>query len=985
MPGEPFLIVPWGTDFLAALATELGATEKRDFSDTLIVFPNDRPVRYLRRILRALPGPVILPRMQAARDLFSLLLADCEPAPRDTLGAPDQAVLLRQAVASVLPEGEGGGEDPLAPLREASMHAFLPWGIRLGRLMEDFFMAGLAPANYPDMEAEVGPFAARLLERLGGIHEAYARELDSRRATTPGYDAHRVLRHLRAGGDFPSLRPFSRILLAGFHLLTGTEDAVFRHLWENHGATVLLHTDPGVAEKSPHWAAEAHAAWIRQWGAKVRHADQAAAPAPAITLYEGYDVHSQLDALREAMKEDMPSEAQMEDGGEFQGLPDAVILPNAAHLMPVLHHLPRKDVNISLGYPLDRTPLARLVEAAFTLHETAGAEGFHWKPLLALLRSPYLQLAGGSGRPLQTLLRSLDRSVRQARLPRLSLENVLGLLEKAGADEGTGRDALLLGAEVLALFLKRLGAAATLGELAGVLESVAALLAASGEEIWKNFPLDAEYLFRLEHHIVRDMKRSLLADEPLDQGALFSFAREMLAEERVPFEAEPLTGLQVMGMLETRLLRFKNIYLLDAIEATLPGASPGDPLFPDSLRAPLGLPDSRSRELAMAHTFHHLIRAADQVRIFYRTDHGSSQLQDDRAQRSRFVEELIWEEEKRRGRLLRGESDAFLRVIAPRPASIRSETLILERSAEVDAAIRARLEKPLAPTALDAYLRCPVLFYYQQVIGLPREEESLEGGEGAAVGSLVHALLEEFFRPLADRPLSKEDLQSPAARGRMKRLLRERLRKSGLAGRLPYHAFLMLRQALPHHLERTLRETPLPATVVALEQKLETPLEGATPGCRIEGRLDRVDERGVAFVILDYKTGSVPGSPGPGFWDAANPLWERMAFWEPGEDEGLLEDLAAELPSVQLPVYGWLFHQEEGLVPQNAAYVDIGGSGREIPLLKDPTEEESGRVFGECAPRLLDFLVRHLTLSPALLPRPGKHCDWCSYRKTCTL
>lgn len=1003
MPGKPFLIVPWGTNFLEALAAELDAAEKSDFSDTLVVFPNDRPVRYMRRMLRALPGAIILPKMLPVRDLFSLLLADCEAVPRDMLGAPDQAVLLRQAVASALPEEAGGGDDPFASLRKAEMHAFLPWGIRLSRLLEDFFMAGLAPADYPNMEAEVGSFAARLLERLGGIHEAYVRQLDERNATTPGYDACRVFEHLRDGGEFPSLLPFSRIILAGFHLLAGTENAVFRHLWERHGATVLLHTDPRVMEKDAHWAAERHADWIRQWGADVRYAPQAEVSDPVVMLYEGYDLHSQLDALREAMKKDMLSGEQTERNGEFQGLPDAVVLPNAAHLMPVLHHLPRKDVNVSLGYPLDRSPLARLVETVFTLQETAGKDGFHWKALLALLRSPYLHLAGGSARPMQKLLGFLDRCVRHAGRLRLPFEkesrtdaakNAPGgsleeFLEAAEKDKDNGVDAVTvaLGREVLALFLMRLAEVDTLRQLSEVLEEIASLLTASGEEIWKNFPLDAEYLFRLEHHIVRDMKRSLLADEPLDRSTLFSFAREMLGEERVPFEAEPLTGLQVMGMLETRLLRFKNIYLLDAIEATLPGASPGDPLFPESLRAPLGLPDSRSRELAMAHTFQHLIRAASTVRIFYRTDQGSRQILDDKAQRSRFVEEYIWTQEKRRGDLLKPGGDSFLRVLAPGALTIEaSADAEVARGPEVQAAIEAYLRRPLSPSVLDAYLRCPLFFYYQKVIGLSGMEEIREGGDPSAVGSLVHDVLKEFFQPLEGKAIKEGDLKSPDALRRLSWLIREKLRENAIAAAMPYHAFLMLRQTLPHHLRKLLRKTPVPTKVVGLEQDLEATLEGIMPVCRIAGRLDRVDERAGEDVILDYKTGSLPHIPDAGFWTAENPLWERMKLWEPGEDETLLDDLAAALPSVQLPVYGWMYFCQEELLPQNASYVDVGGSGEETPLLPvDASEKERERVFGECVPRLLTFLVRHMTLSPGLSPRRGKHCDWCSRGKTCTL
>ena len=117
------------------------------------------------------------------------------------------------------------------------------------------------------------------------------------------------------------------------------------------------------------------------------------------------------------------------------------------------------------------------------------------------------------------------------------------------------------------------------------LGGICELLLCHGEEVWPKFPLDAECLFRLMRDVIPALADNAMAGEPLPPESLFAVVRQYLAGERVPFEADPLTALQVLGTLETRLLRFDRVYLLDMTEDRIPGAPGRDPLLPDNLRA----------------------------------------------------------------------------------------------------------------------------------------------------------------------------------------------------------------------------------------------------------------------------------------------------------------------------------------------------------------------------------------------------------------
>ena len=102
-------------------------------------------------------------------------------------------------------------------------------------------------------------------------------------------------------------------------------------------------------------------------------------------------------------------------------------------------------------------------------------------------------------------------------------------------------------------------------------------------------------MYRLMRHAEPILRETCLAQTPFPPTVLHGITRQVLEQERVPFEAEPLTGMQVLGMLETRLLHFERVLIVDATDDKLPGNPAQDPLLPDSMRQVLGLPDARRR------------------------------------------------------------------------------------------------------------------------------------------------------------------------------------------------------------------------------------------------------------------------------------------------------------------------------------------------------------------------------------------------------
>ena len=128
------------------------------------------------------------------------------------------------------------------------------------------------------------------------------------------------------------------VFVAGFAKLDGSENTILKALWEA-GAQVCLHTDPQVASKKEvHWACNEHSRWINNWHAKTINAFDIGQETknPQFSFFSGYDTHSQLEDLsREIMQK--------------PELSSVIVLANEDLLMPQLHQLPEKNVNISMG------------------------------------------------------------------------------------------------------------------------------------------------------------------------------------------------------------------------------------------------------------------------------------------------------------------------------------------------------------------------------------------------------------------------------------------------------------------------------------------------------------------------------------------------------------------------------------------------------------------------------------------------------------
>ncbi|MDD4953256.1 MAG: PD-(D/E)XK nuclease family protein, partial [Desulfovibrionaceae bacterium] len=570
---RPARIVSWRGCFFKGLVRLMSGPLSRSPDQCLVIFPHHRPARYLKARLAEDPDlakPLILPRMVSFQDLTAELrrrLVDRPLARLDRAARPglDQVGLVYEIVRDLRATGRGLlAELPL------DWERFLPWGERLAALLEEFLRHGLDPDNLGHMKDEVPDFAAALLEHLGAIHEQYAARLLERGQTTRGLDCALIARDPERAAEILAGK---KIFISGFYALSGAEDALFKRLWSGCGAEVVWHSDPALAGSGKaHWAVAEHAAWLKRWAMRAELVGPSGSgPEPAIRFHQGFDLHSQLAALAEEL--------------EAPAGRTAVVLPDAAALGPALHHLPKRDINISMGYPLDRSALYQLLENIMALQERRAESGaYERRDLAELLRHPYLKmLDSGTGQWLRPVFRLWEAELRNSE----PMSDPLGWLpdyESEALAQVPAQEAEALRLEVVNRCLTEFEDLNSLKDLARAVEGLIRLLRDRGGDLWARYLIDAECLARLESDVLPELAASLMSRERLSSEVLFSMLRRLCAAQRVSFEPEPLTGLQVLGLLETRLLGFDKGVILDAREEKLPGAARHDPLLPDAMR-----------------------------------------------------------------------------------------------------------------------------------------------------------------------------------------------------------------------------------------------------------------------------------------------------------------------------------------------------------------------------------------------------------------
>ncbi len=363
------------------------------------------------------------------------------------------------------------------------------------------------------------------------------------------------------------------------------------------------------------------------------------------------------------------------------------------------------------------------------------------------------------------------------------------------------------------------------------------------------------------------------------------FVRLVSASE-INLKGEPLNGVQVMGMLETRLLDFKRLVILSANEGMLPKSGGADSFIPFDIRREFGLPLPDEENAIYAYHFFRLLQRAQEVVLVYNSQEGNFGA----GEKSRFLFQLEIETAKVNPNI--NLQHHYLKIDTGNPPA--EHAIEITKSETVLKKLEALRIEGLSPSALNQYINCPLQFYFSRILKLKIPDEVKSNLEADVFGTIVHEVLEHIFTQFLNKNINVSQLK--VAISTLDEQVNESLKKN-FPGDVHHGKNILTMQVLKKVLERFLnREIENlqnePRTMVAVEKELQHTLvldNGQT--VLIKGVIDRIDKQGSQVRISDYKTGSVTKN------DVNFKEWHQ-----------LLTDRKYS-KAFQTLTYGWLFKQ----------------------------------------------------------------------------
>ncbi len=512
----------------------------------------------------------------------------------------------------------------------------------------------------------------------------------------------------------------------------------------------------------------------------------------------------------------------------------AIVLADETLLIPILEALPDVKANVTMGVPLVSTPLYSLVDLLLEIQQTATPEGFSHRLVEEFLSHRVgIGLLGKNG---GKAARKTLKTIQQQNASRLS-PSWLVAEEQLGKTTG---NALL----------------ARASHPNDWLELVAECITSWAESRttqnqWE--PTGAHLLARALHTLV---EKSRLSVEPFTFKTVRLLLAPYVREEPIALFGEPFEGLQIMGMLESRLLDFDAVVVVGVNEGILPPGRSEQSFLPLTVRAEHHLPLPSEKEAIMAYHFYRLLQNPADILLMYNTEPdflGSGEV-------SRYVHQLR--------AFFRFPSVTWKETVRYLPLSTAAlsptDSPWVLSSDEKQSVEQALTERGLSPSRLSLFLSDPEAFYRLFIVGI-RENDSVSPVlQPSQYGSALHWVHEKAYKRYQQTPLPATMDISPAE---LSHWLEEGLREKYSGGqwktgknRLAYQVGFDLLTA--HFKAEKLRmenreDRSYPWSVEAVEETLEWVLKTPHGPAKIKGIVDRVERWADGWVVIDLKTGGV--------------------------------------------------------------------------------------------------------------------------------
>jgi ATP-dependent helicase/nuclease subunit B len=800
-----------------------------DLSRIACVFGGRRPALFLRRALsERIKKSFIPPTIFSIDDFIDYLLwAISKP---QKIAPLDASFLIYTLAKKHIPGLIKGRE---------SFAEFLAWANEIVSFIEQLDLEDIKNDSLSDIEKsaaigyEIPANINHLLSQIIILRNNYHKALLKNNVFSRGMS-------YRAAADCVKnneLKDYDVVLFCNFFYLHKTEQRIIKEICERKKGICIFQGS------SDQWSVLKNNADIL--GALIRP-DKKDSLRPNFSLYQGFDIHSQAGIIREIL-----TKTKNKDNS-------VIVLPRPQTLIPLLNEISSglTEFNVSMGYPLRASSLYCLVDLLAKAQESRKDGKYYTKDYLNLLRHPLVknlwfaskvavsrvmihkieELAQGIEEASigGSLFLSLDEIEREEKIYLRTSQTLANINVIASIDEC--REALIKIHNLLFRAWEKIIDFNGFCEALDILLSV--LVQKSGVE---KFSFNLKVIEKI-YQIKDELNNASFSKEKFETSQIWEIFQQKLQSEKISFVGSPLRGTQVLGLFETRSLNFENVIVMDANEGALPKLKVYEPLIPREVMLGLGLNRLEKEEEIQRYQFMRLISCAKNIHLVYEENKEK--------EKSRFIEELLWARQRREKKL---EVASVPR--AHFSLKVALQQLNIKKTPEMLESLR---RATYSASRLNTYLRCPLQFYYQYVLGLKEKEDLLEAPQSSHIGTFIHELLEETFKQF----IGKKPVIDSKFRRYFAKKMEERFEKF-IARRMRSDSYL-LKQIIVNRLDKFLDREALRSVekIICLEEGRRGVAELNNEQINFRYTVDRIDELAdKSIVIIDYKTGGADIAP----------------------------------------------------------------------------------------------------------------------------
>ncbi len=929
--------------------------------DYFLIFPNKRPLRFIQSKLSSFQQ--LRGNFFSMREFVEYVILNYMEDPPDFLGSVEK-IFFTLNLLNELSDLNGFAASLITnPRGDYDDFKKISWGSRLISLLSDIDMQLDGKVkDLPYLSDIVPKKAVKLLENLNSVYRKYLEKLEKENVSFGGNSYKRCVKILE-DEKFIEENRGATFLFCGFSILTKREREIIENIGKGFKTKLFFQVD--LEGRHPHFNPyEIYDRWLdgSYWKSeKIFKKRGGKVTKSKIHFYEAYNFHSEIESVRHLISNLKEKISDLENPERI-----GIIIPDSKALIPLFMSIPENlPKNITIGYKLSLTPYGTFFKALLKCAiELKNRKKISSKLLLKLLNSeifPHLNLIKNK------LLSEIKGYI---------FENNLNFISLNSFGDGALSEGIR---EIFSFLLYPFLNVKNIGDFGKILEGILLKVDSGDSDFYtflKNY-LQNEVISRFMsvHENYRDLNFNL---------KLLSLLFENLLEEiSIPFEGNPLRGIQIMGALEARGLNFENLILLDVNEGILPPSQKVDPLLPEFLKMSLKLSNYKEREKLVKYNFFRMIDSAKNVHIFYQSGESS----EDKKVRSRFVEELILEGE------LSGKVSIKRMGINITPV-VKDKNFILKDDRIKDKILNLLSNGKISATLLNTYLNCPYSFYLKYIKNIKEQAKIVSLPTADKLGTLVHYLLEKCFSDYKGKKITTDILkvvkkkiiseaESFIYHGNFKGIetedeLKDIFKHFSSLSDLKREMFLtVLIERMETLFKEFQRDVWKNIEILDLEKNFETKFLGF----KLYGKIDRIDkymEEGKTFYrIIDYKTGGgIRKLRKTKIGDFLKELEKNCENYH----DNLLKRAGDILGSIQLPLYIFLF--ESGVSEEReieAFYYMLGkGSGEKYISFKFD-ENFSLKDFKV----VLKYILHHIKFSDKIFAFPEKHCEFCPYNYFC--